>query len=101
MKKYDVVVVGGGFAGVSAAIGAARENARVLLIEKGHIELPGFDYGFIGGASFVYEDKVIFFGNIERHPDFENIKDFIEATEYELIYNNSIPLTDIGGAVIL
>ncbi len=34
MKKYDVIVLGGGFAGVGAAIGAAREGASVLIIEK-------------------------------------------------------------------
>ena len=34
MKKYDVIVLGGGFAGVGAAIGAAREGAKVLIIEK-------------------------------------------------------------------
>ncbi len=34
MKKYDVIVLGGGFAGIGAAIGAAREGAKVLIIEK-------------------------------------------------------------------
>ena len=34
MKKYDVAVIGGGFAGASAAIAAARGGASVLLIEK-------------------------------------------------------------------
>jgi len=38
----DVCVVGGGAAGVAAAIGAARVGARVLLLEK---------YGFCGGAT--------------------------------------------------
>ena len=28
MKKYDVIVVGGGFAGVAASIAAAREGAE-------------------------------------------------------------------------
>ncbi len=46
MKKthYDIIVVGGGFAGVSSAIAAAREGKDVLLIEK---------YNCLGGeASF-------------------------------------------------
>jgi len=34
MNKYDLVVIGGGFAGSCAAISAARENLSVLLIEK-------------------------------------------------------------------
>ena len=32
--SYDVIVVGGGVAGVSAALAAARHNAKVLIIEK-------------------------------------------------------------------
>ena len=34
MKKYDVAVVGGGFSGVAAAISAARQGMKVILIEK-------------------------------------------------------------------
>ena len=34
MKKYDVAVIGGGFAGVAAALSAARSGASVLLVEK-------------------------------------------------------------------
>ena len=41
MKKYDVVVVGGGISGCMAAIAAARAGAGVILIEK---------YGFLGGT---------------------------------------------------
>ena len=36
MQKYDLVVVGGGFAGVGAAIAAAEEGCRVLLVEQGN-----------------------------------------------------------------
>ncbi len=39
---YDVIVVGGGSAGVAAAIGAARCGARTALVER---------YGFLGGAA--------------------------------------------------
>ena len=33
---YDVAVLGGGFAGVGAALSAAREGCRVILIDKGN-----------------------------------------------------------------
>ena len=34
MKKYDIAVCGGGIAGISAALAAARENKSVILFEK-------------------------------------------------------------------
>lgn len=34
MKNYDIAVCGGGFAGVSAALAAAREGKKVVLFEK-------------------------------------------------------------------
>ena len=39
---FDVCVCGGGLAGVAAAVSAAREGSRVILIEK---------YGFLGGMA--------------------------------------------------
>ena len=42
MKKYDVIVTGGGMAGVGAALATAREGVSVLLIEQG---------GALGGAA--------------------------------------------------
>ena len=44
MKKYQVIVVGGGPAGFCAAIAAARMGANVLLVEQ---------YGVLGGAMTV------------------------------------------------
>lgn len=42
MKKYDIIIIGGGFAGAAAAISAARCGANVLLVEKS---------GSMGGAA--------------------------------------------------
>jgi len=35
MQTWDVVIIGGGPAGLMAAVGAGRQGARVLLLEKG------------------------------------------------------------------
>ncbi|QNK59373.1 FAD-dependent oxidoreductase [Paenibacillus sp. PAMC21692] len=42
LEKYDVAVLGGGPAGITAAISAARSGAKTILIER---------YGFLGGMS--------------------------------------------------
>ena len=43
-EAYDVIVVGGGIAGVAAAVAAAREGANVLLMEK-QVNLGGLATG--------------------------------------------------------
>ncbi len=41
-QKYDVIVLGGGPAGISASVAASRNSAKVLLVER---------YGFLGGMA--------------------------------------------------
>ncbi|MBO4325741.1 MAG: FAD-dependent oxidoreductase [Clostridia bacterium] len=60
MKKYDLIVVGGGIAGIAAAVSAAREGSSVLLIER---------TGQLGGAmsfSLVYPFMLYFTKDSER-----------------------------------
>lgn len=47
MEQYDIAVCGGGFAGISAALAAAREGKRVVLFEK------EFMLGGLGTAGLV------------------------------------------------
>lgn len=73
----------------------------VLRISAGNIVLDGFDYGFIGGASGkLDESTVIFFGNVENHPDFNKIEQFCKTHNSNIeILCKDMPLTDIGGIV--
>jgi hypothetical protein len=43
-NRYDIIVVGGGPAGINAAIAAGRKNKKVLLVER---------HGFLGGMSTI------------------------------------------------
>lgn len=47
VEKYDIAVCGGGFAGISASLAAAREGKKVLLLEK------QFMLGGLGTAGLV------------------------------------------------
>ncbi len=83
---------------------AARQNGfGVLLISPGGIELTGYNYGFIGGASFYdhFNRTVYFFGDIKKHTDYAKIFEFCALNNIEVNICDSSILTDIGGAVAI
>lgn len=88
-------------------------DADVLLIEKGHILLPGFDYGFIGGCAghLTETDSVesphgsprriiLFNGDLSRHPDFLRITAFLDDRGIAPVFFEDHPLMDIGSILI-
>ena len=84
----------------SIATSARECGIDVLQIQPGHISLPGYDYGFIGGcASFAPRgglDTVFFFGDASQHPDYKNINRFCQSHGYEIVSLTEIGLCDIG-----
>ncbi len=78
MKKYNLIVVGGGLAGVAAAVSGAREGLSVLLVEKfgclGGAMTNGLVYPFMGYTT--EEGKVlsagIFAEMLERKKNYGN-----------------------------
>ena len=48
LKKYDVVIVGGGISGLSALISLYKKGLKVLLVEKS---------AFLGGRAFSFKDN--------------------------------------------
>ena len=86
-------------AGILSALSALGYDT--LLISAGGVELPGYDHGFIGGASFSDGDDVYFFGSLSYHKDGERIKKFLHKHGAEIYELDDTPPIDLGGAVIV
>ena len=82
----------------------ADYDTDVLLISPGHILLPGFDYGFIGGTGgglpLASRRRLVVNGNIETHPDYKKIATFLEDRDIDLYDPNNSPLMDIGSILV-
>ena len=85
--------------GIASAIRRCHPEIDVLTVSPGHVRLEGFEYGFLGGTSGRIGNYVIFNGNLEEHPDFFKIREFIESRSLKLKYFREYPLTDIGSII--
>ncbi len=74
---------------------------NILRIRPGYISLPGYDYGFIGGASCRFRDHVLFTGELSRHPDRERITGFIEGAGLRAGYLSREEAIDLGSIFII
>lgn len=93
--------------GIAAACEAHGMN--VLHIKPGFVELPGYDTGFIGGASGhidlkaenagISREAIIFNGDLDGHPDADIIRDFIYDCGLDVIDFPDWKLTDIGSVI--
>src|SRR6185312_16221804 len=59
-ERYDVLVVGAGSAGTTAAVAAARTGARTLLVDR---------FGFLGGTSTAVLDTFYAFYTPRERPE--------------------------------
>ncbi len=81
--------------GIFSAVKIAGADA--LLCQSGFIELPGFNYGFIGGTCGITDEKTVFFtGSLSLHPDGAKIYDFIKSHGVNIIEGHQNSLYDIG-----
>ena len=93
----------------SSAISADEGMARVLsqnginvtLINNGDISLPPYEYGFIGGASGVYRDKLYFIGDYKLHRDAEKIENSIKEVNLTPLSLGAFPLLDLGRIIFI
>ncbi|WDV47315.1 hypothetical protein PV797_06325 [Clostridiaceae bacterium M8S5] len=74
----------------------------VCYIKEGFIELPGFDYGFIGGATFcLNQNEVSFSGKLIDHPNIDEIFKFIKKYGKEPNFLSLKKIIDIGSIITL
>ncbi|MDQ0256181.1 phytoene dehydrogenase-like protein [Evansella vedderi] len=108
MKKsqYDVVIVGGGLAGLSAAAKLSHHGKKVAVIERGKlggramtIKMKGFQFNF--GAHAIYGRDQSFLTTIEKElglrlywSDFTQMK-----AKYDLGEEVSVVPSNIGGLI--
>lgn len=74
-------------------------DIECLLIQPGHVKLTGYSTGFIGGASGRIGDCIFFHGNLKNHPNYSNMKCFIESRGLNILWFEEFPLTDIGSFI--
>lgn len=76
-------------------------GADVLFAGNEGVLLTGYDTGFLGGATAVTKDCVLFFGDIRTRKDCKEICDFISKHGKKVVYIPDTPLYDYGTPVIL
>lgn len=80
--------------GIHSAL--SENDIKTLKIPAGSVRLEGFDYGFIGGASGSFRDKILFCGEIKNKEIFNQIKNFFKSNDTEIIVIDKEELTDYG-----
>lgn len=79
-----------------------KNNIAVQLITPGNIRLRSMNYGFIGGASGSLSDShIIFFGNIELHPNYNEILNFVSKYNKSVINLSKNLVRDLGTLIPL
>lgn len=86
----------------SIADAAEKSGLDVLRIRAGFVELPGYPYGFLGGAcGKISEDVLAFAGDLRTHPDNDRISSFLANYHMIPLSLYGGPLQDIGGILPL
>lgn len=94
--KSDAIITAD--AGIARA--AEGEGIKTLLISPGYISLPGFNYGFIGGATGLLSPETLAItGSLRRHPDRDGIYAFLAALSVRPLELGQDEPIDIGSLI--
>lgn len=75
-------------------------NLGCSCVSEGGVELDGYNYGFLGGASFYDDGKMFFFGDLYAHKDGKIIAELLKSRGIETNCLTSGTLKDLGGAIV-
>jgi hypothetical protein len=78
-----------------------NKNFKVFFVDKTQISLDGFKYGFFGGASGVFEDKLFIIGNLKYLKNSHELKNFIQKSNIEIIELYDGKVYDGGGIIFI
>ena len=98
--RCSAALIGGGIVTADPSLAKAleRDGREVLRIRPGFVALPGYSYGFLGGASLTISPELtVFFGQLEDHPDYPAMAAFAKRRGTSLLSLSNEPLTDRGG----
>lgn len=77
------------------------EGIDTLVITPGHVDLKGYGYGFIGGATGLCGDTLYVCGDLALHPDGRAIEAFAEKHGTKCVSLGCDKLYDVGSLLFL
>lgn len=75
---------------------ANERGVPAYLIPPGGIMLPGYDTGFVGGASFFADGTLFFLGSPASHPAYDIISRAADSHGVRIASLSDVPLFDAG-----
>lgn len=73
-----------------------ENKIKSLKVSSGYVNLPGCKYGFLGGASGIFNNRLYLTGNLKSHPDKLNIEIFAGELNFDLVYLSENDPLDLG-----
>jgi hypothetical protein len=78
-----------------------QNDLDALSVHQGHIELPGYPHGFLGGCCGADEDRLFFCGSLSHHPDGDMIHQFCRNHNIQIVELSTEPLFDCGSLIFI
>jgi hypothetical protein len=78
-----------------------KNQFEVLFVDPSSIKLEGFEHGFIGGASGIYENSLFICGSLKFIKEKNLVEEFTARAGVQIIELYDVPPMDIGTLIFL